>query len=384
MEDVRGLLNRGNWHRLKKCMKKAKQGKKIMTSFLGGSITQGSLSSSLELCYAYLVFEWWKKKFPQSEIKLINAGIGGTTSQFGAARVKEHLLKYNPDFILIEFAVNDENSEFFEETYEGLIRKTYGDVCAPAILLMNNVRYDDGTNAEERHVKVARAYDLPMVSMKSAIWPDIESGRISGSSISPDGLHPNDRGHALVAGAVIAFLEKVFLEMDKEEAPACFEAGALPVPITANAYENAIRYQNDNFTPQLNGFEADLSPQNGIADIFKKGWCAFREGDKVRFEVDGTEIAVQYRKSVHKPAPVAKAVVDGKEDDAVILDGNFEEDWGDCLYIDTVGRHMETGKHTVELAIIKAHEDDAVPFYLVSVIVSGPCGLQQDANFLLQ
>lgn len=374
MQDTNGILNRGNWHRLKECMKKARKGVKIITGFLGGSITQGSLSSLPELCYAYLVFEWWKKKFPQSEIKFINAGIGGTTSQFGVARVKEHLLEYNPDFILVEFAVNDENSGFFEETYEGLIRRTYGDACAPAIVLMNNVRYDDGSNAEERHVKVARAYALPMVSMKSAIWPDIKSGLISGSSISPDGLHPNDRGHELVAKTIISFLEKVFLEMDKEEAPACFKAGALPAPITANAYENATRHQNDNFRPHLNGFSADLSPQNGITDIFKKGWTAFREGDKIRFEVYGTEVAVQYRKSVHKPTPVAKAVVDGKEDAAVILDGNFEEDWGDCLYIDTIGRHMETGKHTVEIEVVKAHEDDAVPFYLVSVIVSGPCG----------
>lgn len=372
MQSTDGIVNRGNWHRLKECMKKAKQGEKIVTGFLGGSITQGSLSSLPELCYAYLVYEWWKKKFPQSEIQFINAGIGGTTSQFGAARVKEHLLKYHPDFILIEFAVNDEDTQFFEETYEGLIRKTYGDALKPAVLLMNNVRYDNGTNAEERHMKVARAYDLPMVSMKSAIWPDIASGRLSGESLSPDGLHPGDRGHRLVAQVIITFLEKVLAEIDVEETEAFFAEAFLPSPITANAYENAVRYQNDNAKPELGGFLADSSPQNGITDIFKKGWTACRKGDKIRFEVEGTEIAVQYRKSVSKPAPTAKAVVDGKEDDAVILDGNFDEDWGDCLYIDTIARHSKAGKHTVELEIVKAHEDDAVPFYLVSVIVSGP------------
>lgn len=372
MQDVKGMLNIGNWHRLIECMKKAKRGERIVTGFLGGSITQGSLSSLPELCYAYLVYKWWKRKFPQSEIGFINAGIGGTTSQFGAARVEEHLLKYSPDFILIEFAVNDDNTEFFEETYEGLIRKTYGDKCRPAVLLMNNVRYDDGTNAEEQHVKVARAYDLPMVSMKKAIWPKILSGRLNGSSISPDGLHPNDEGHRLVARVVTAFLEKVYEEMEKEETEGSFEGALLPPPITANAYENIIRYQNDNARPKAEGFLADLSPQNGITDIFKKGWTAFREGNKIKFEVDGTEIAVQYRKTVNKPAPVARAVVDGKKESAVILDGNFDEDWGDCLYIDTIARHMEAGRHTVEIEIIKTHENEAALFYLVSVIVSGP------------
>lgn len=371
MQDIKGVLHRGNWHRLKECMKKARRGEKITTGFLGGSITQGSLSSSPELCYAYLVYEWWKKKFPQSDIRFINAGIGGTTSQFAAARAEEHLLKYDPDFVLIEFAVNDENTEFFEETYEGLIRRTYGNACRPALLLMNNVRYDNGLNAEERHVKVARAYDLPMVSMKSAIWPEICAGRLEGRGISPDGLHPNDKGHELVAGVITAFLEKVFAEMEQEEAEASFGGAFLPPPITANAYENAIRCQNDNSEPETDGFLADLSPQKGITDIFKKGWIASWEGDKIRFEVTGTEIAVQYRKSVNRPAPVARAVVDGRQEDAVILDGNFDEDWGDCLYIDTIARHIEQGKHTVELEIIKAYEDDAVPFYLVSVIVSG-------------
>jgi lysophospholipase L1-like esterase len=120
----KGLINRGNWYKLKECMKKAKKGEALTVGFLGGSITQGSLSSVPETCYAYLVYEWWKKKFPETEIHFINAGIGGTTSQFGVSRVEDHLLKASPDFILIEFAVNDENTEFFKETYEGLVRRT--------------------------------------------------------------------------------------------------------------------------------------------------------------------------------------------------------------------------------------------------------------------
>ena len=88
-------------------------------------------SSTPETCYAYLVYKWWKEKFPQAQIEYINAGIGGTTSQFGVSRVEQHLLQKKPDFILIEFAVNDDNNEFFRETYEGLIRKTYGECkCA--------------------------------------------------------------------------------------------------------------------------------------------------------------------------------------------------------------------------------------------------------------
>lgn len=365
-----GLINKGNWNRIKRCMHKAAQGEKVTVGFLGGSITQGSLSSTPETCYAYLVYDWWKRTFPQAEIVFINAGIGGTTSQFGVSRVEEHLLAYHPDFILIEFAVNDDNTEFFEETYEGLIRRTYADANEPAVMLMNNVRYDDGSSAEEMHLKVAARYELPMVSMKNTILPEVVAGRIPKCDITPDDLHPNDAGHQLVAEVITTFLEGVRQQMDVVEAPSPFDKKNMPAPITVNAYENSVRYQNHNSAPETFGFVADMQPQENIREIFRKGWTASHQGDKIRFSIDCTGVAVQYRKSIQKPTPIAKVVVDGREDTAVILDGNFQEDWGDCLYIDTVTRHMELQKHIVEISIIEAHETDVVPFYLVSVIGS--------------
>ena len=87
-----GIANRGCLYRLKKVMDRAKAGEALNIAFLGGSITQGSLSSKPELCYAYHVYEWWKKTFPQADFTYINAGIGGTTSQFGVARAEADLL----------------------------------------------------------------------------------------------------------------------------------------------------------------------------------------------------------------------------------------------------------------------------------------------------
>ncbi len=363
-----GMINRGNWHKLKECMKKAREGHPVITGFLGGSITQGSLSSTPETCYAYLVYKWWRETFPQSDIQFINAGIGGTTSQFGVSRVEDHLLKYRPDFVLVEFAVNDDNTEFFKETYEGLIRRICTDQCDPAVLLMNNVKYDDGGSAEDVHLQVARAYQLPMVSMKATIWPEIEAGRIQRSEITPDNLHPNDAGHELVAKVITDFLEKIYQEMDHEEKPPFKQA--FPLPVTANAYQNSVRYQNHNSSPEISGFTADPEPQKDIREIFRKGWTAGCKGDKISFTIDCTGVAVQYRKSVKKPTPIARVVVDDQEEQAVLLDGNFQEDWGDCLYIDTITKHMEPGMHKVEISIVETHEDDVVPFYLVSVIGS--------------
>lgn len=52
------VVNRGNQTRLKEVFRRAKNGEKLTLGFLGGSITQGSLATRPELCYAYHVYEW--------------------------------------------------------------------------------------------------------------------------------------------------------------------------------------------------------------------------------------------------------------------------------------------------------------------------------------
>nr|MDE7284190.1 SGNH/GDSL hydrolase family protein [Lachnospiraceae bacterium] len=121
-----GWVNRGNLFRLKELMKRAEAGDRMTLAFLGGSITQGCLSSQYTNCYAYLVYDWFVRKFPKTAFTYINAGVGGTTSQFGVSRVEDDVLSFKPDLVLIEFSVNDDNTDFFKETYEGLVRKVYG------------------------------------------------------------------------------------------------------------------------------------------------------------------------------------------------------------------------------------------------------------------
>lgn len=360
-----GEINKGNYFRIKQCFKKAESGQDITIGFLGGSITQGSLSSIPETCYAYIVYDWFVKTFPNIKVNYINAGIGGTTSQYGVARVKKHLLSYKPDFILNEFAVNDANDAFFRETYEGLVRVILSDEEKPGLLLMNNVRYDDCTSAEDMHLQIAKHYDVPMVSMKSTILPEVKSGRIPNRDITPDDLHPNDEGHALVAKVITTELEKIKNNEEIFEDYKC-----IPDSISINAYENSVMYQVDNCSPILQGFIADNRQQDGILDIYKNGWIGSKTEDKIIFEIEGTGVAVQYRKSVNKPAPIAEVIVDGDLSSKKMLNANFDEDWGDCLFIETVVRHINPGRHKVEITITEGHENDVVPFYLVSVIGS--------------
>ncbi len=361
------IFNRGNCSRLKNVLQRAAAKEALTIGFIGGSITQGSLSSLPTTCYAYQIFKWWEDTFPNTAFTYVNAGIGGTTSQFGVARVEADLLSKKPDFVIIEFSVNDESDEHFLETYEGLVRKVYYSSEKPAVMLLHNVYYHTGGNAQLQHGKIGRYYQLPCISMQSSIYPQVVSGQILNREITPDDLHPNDKGHALVASMVTYFLEKINKVKENEEEV----EEQQKVPMTYNDYENVVRYQNKNILWQGEGFDVDQSEQKDITDCFKHGWTAREKGAHITFVVEASSLAIQYRRSVKQPAPIASVVIDGKTDKAVLLDGNFDETWGDKLELTTVLEHGERKKHTVQITIVEGEEMNKkmeVPFYLVSVI----------------
>ena len=366
MEEMeKGIANRGNQSRLKQVMRRAAEGESITIAYLGGSITQGCLASEIAYAYASRVTDWWKNTYKTAEIVSVNAGIGGTTSHFGGARVEEDVLTYKPDLVFIEFSVNDDAEEFFKETYEGLVRRVLSSETAPGVVLIHNVRYDTGGNAQVMHAQVGRYYDLPSVSMQSSIFPKVVRGELEAISITEDNLHPNDLGHQMVAQVITNFLTEV--DAKKEETEPEYQMPKQP--LTKNCYENSKRYNNKNSQPDIRGFEVDVREQQHITDVFKNGWMSAVIGASMQFEVTGSEIAIQYRKTVQHPAPVAELILDGNEKEKQRLDANFDEDWGDCLFLQPVLVHGENKTHTVEIRIVDV-ADREIPFYLNSIIVA--------------
>jgi lysophospholipase L1-like esterase len=385
-------IHLGNPDGIKRAIEKAKQGKDVVVAFLGGSITQGSLASKPSSCYAYLVYQWWKKTFPDAGVTYINAGIGGTSSLFGVARVQEDVLKHSPDFLVIDFTVNDEDTDFFMETYESLIRRILSDPSQPAVMALCNVFYDDGKSAFEHHKKIINHYQIPYVSMKETLYQDISDGLVELKHVTSDGLHPNDAGHKIIADLIIEGLEEVGREdleiangreiADESETTYELEtADKLKTtdepksgktdPVTKCLYREASRIQNQSGDQRCTGFLVDNAIKYGVTDVFKGGWTGFQKGDCIVIEAKGSCLSVQYRRTVKRPAPVAMAYLDGDRDHGVILDGNFDEDWGDCLAITPLLHHGTRGKHEIEIEIIKGVGEKETPFYLVSIIQSG-------------
>ena len=121
-----------NLKRLKDCMKRAEAGEELTIGFLGGSITQGSLATTMENTYAYRVFTWWKQTFPKANVHYVNGGIGGTTSHYGVSRAVTDVLMYQPDFV----AINEQISNF-AQTYPTNLKASSNE----ALLFMRRYRF---------------------------------------------------------------------------------------------------------------------------------------------------------------------------------------------------------------------------------------------------
>lgn len=360
----RGIVSLGNLERFARVFAKAERGEPITVGFLGGSITQDSAATRHENCYAYRTYLWWKRKFPDSEVRYVNAGIGATTSQFGVARAEADLLSREPDAVFCEFSVNDANTPFFQECFEGLLRKLLSYRTEPALLVFNNVVYDTGENAQEVHNAVALHYELPVVSMKDSIYEEIQLGNLVREEITADNLHPNDLGHGLVAQVLENCLELIY-EKYREQEASVLTPWKLCAPLTANRYENSRRIQGREGLVNCEGFTEDLREQQGVRDVFKKGFTA-DGGAFLTYRVNARKISVQYRKTICRPAPRAEVLIDGVP--AAELVSDFEETWGDCLYLQDVWEADEAAEHLVTIRITEVPEQPGAPFYFVSLI----------------
>lgn len=361
----RAIIREGNKDILYHFFDKIEQKTTITIGFIGGSITQGSGASSTENTYVSKVETWFQKQYPDKEIQVINAGIGATTSQFACARVESDLLSFEPDFVVVEFSVNDENNQLFRETYESLIRKILGSQSKPALITLNMVQYENGYNAQGIHGEVAKYYDLPQISMKESIYKEIQLKRIKSTDVSEDMIHPNDRGHEYAGELITYYLDKVLREMKTEDdTDSELKITQLKDPSMTLVSNQSILYNNKNINPKLDGFTNDSQKQNGITDIFKNGWSAKEEGNRMVIEVEGSQFTLCYRKTNTMTAPIAIAIIDENEENPVILDGNFPNGWGNWLYLHDLPV-QEKGTHTIEIRIITSGTSD---FYLSSLI----------------
>jgi lysophospholipase L1-like esterase len=342
---ARAVVDLGQAQRVLPALEKARRGGPVVIASIGGSITQGAVASRPELRWPNRVAQWWIDTFPQARVEFINAGIGATGSDIGAHRVKDHLLGARPDFVLVEYAVNDSIVATADETLEGLLRQVLAMPNHPGALLLMTMTQSGG-NVQDKHIPVGRHYGLPMVSFRDALWPEVEAGRLAWEAIEGDAVHPNDRGHALCADLVIHVLAQWLARLP---ATGVTPAAALPAPLISDVFARTVLYSRDNLRPVRNdGWEPAAGSRYG------RGWSADKPGSVLEFDVEGTAVGLIFWR-MKGPLGVAEAQVD--EQPPVRLEAWFNADWGGYTPFQMVARDLDAGRHRLRIHLLDEKQE---------------------------
>jgi beta-galactosidase len=213
--------------------------RKITVAFLGGSITKAHDQYRQQLMNCLQALN------PKVEWIGVNAGVSGTGSDLGACRLQDQVLKYAPDLIFVEFAVNGGHFA----AMEGLVRQARkmapsADICF--IYTISGEQYkqyaDGGMPANIAALeKIADHYQIPSVHMglrpaqllreDKLVWKSKDS--VAGKIVfSNDGVHPTKEGGDLYAAAVARGFQKILSYPSKPSV-------IIPAALYGNEWEKA-------------------------------------------------------------------------------------------------------------------------------------------------
>ncbi len=347
--------------KLSRMLQRALDGEEITIGFLGGSITQGCNPSLPENAYVERVYKWFKERFPRTNINRINVGVGATGSLIGVHRVERDLLIHKPDIVFVEFAANDvPPKEKTSLSYESLIRRiltTLEDIAVIEIFMT----LEDGTSAEEEQAAIAKYYGIPTVSYRREIFKEINKGTYTWEDIETDEVHPNDRGHGIVAQLVISLLEEALNKPVSAES----NGDILQEPLYGAPYEagKLLTCKEISFIREV-GFEESNEQFRTIGNGYQKKEEA-TEAELV-CELEGSHIFLLYVKGIEDTRGKVMITVD--DEPTTILDTYFDKGWGNYPETYPILQDGEHKKHKITLTVMQAPEKQLVSIlgFLVS------------------
>lgn len=354
---------------------KLKAGEPVKVAYLGGSITE-------QKGWRVLSLKWLREKYPSATIEEINAAIGGTGSDLGVYRLEKDVLRFKPDLLFVEFAVNDGGtpSEKIRRAMEGIVRKTWAadprcDICFVYTLVTASFpALQEGrlTRAASVMEDVADHYQIPSVHLGIqaaalardgklvAASPDARVEQVAGDALneatsvpmdaqgriifSKDGVHPyTDTGHVLYTQALI----RALTQMEPLGNPG---PHLLIAPLDAGNWERASFVAISDAATIRRGASVGSVSADPIASRFSTrlpGMVKLRPGDSLDFRFHGSD-AFLY--GVRGPdSGVIEITVDGVSRKVV----NFDRYCGyHRLVTIPVGENLPDQPHAVTVKVL--------------------------------
>jgi lysophospholipase L1-like esterase len=180
--------------------------------YMGGSITYGACATKYENSWASKISNYLKRRFTGCSLKFFNAAVSGTGTAFGIFRLNEHVLRYKPDIVFIEFAVNDSGDAVTDQdkvtsSLDYIISELIRSNPSTKIIMLYSAM--KGWNAcAGVHDKVARHYNVPSINLQEHIKSLVDNSVYSWDELFADEVHPNDIGHQVYYQYIVESMEK--------------------------------------------------------------------------------------------------------------------------------------------------------------------------------
>lgn len=179
--------------------------------FLGDSLTAGYGLAAEEAFPARVEAELVAAGF---DVRVVNAGVSGDTSAGGLARL-DWLLSQAPDVVVVGLGGNDGLRglplDATEANLRAIVRRSREDGARVVLLGMKippNYGFDYAGRFERMYREVADDLDVPLV-------PFLLEGVAARPALNlPDRIHPNARGHGIIADLVYPYVEEELEELE--------------------------------------------------------------------------------------------------------------------------------------------------------------------------
>ena len=171
---------------------------------LGDSLTEG-FGVSKEEAYPYLVEQELARK--GYSIKMINAGISGSTSASAPSRMQWYV-RVKPDIVILALGGNDGLRGLSVQHMKKNLGKaielaTVNDILVLLAGMQIPLNYGQDYTKSFRNAfyELAEQYQLPMIPFLLKNVGNVPSLNL------PDGIHPNLEGHHIISRTVLEHLE---------------------------------------------------------------------------------------------------------------------------------------------------------------------------------
>ncbi|KAG9002925.1 hypothetical protein FRB90_011284 [Tulasnella sp. 427] len=200
--------------------------RRLKVGIMGGSVSacHGVAEDGDSLgkeCYGRIVGDWLDERLGGGEggwgtmVEVKNSAIGGMDA-------RNHLHD-DVDIVILEFDVNDQPNREYAIYFDQLARVVLSWPSSPAVIILGTfgplIAHDIGSLTPMwPHMPVAHYYDIPYVSIQPMLWPTFLRfpHSVSETFFHQDGFHPKAAGQRLLGDVVVAYLESVFCEMERD------------------------------------------------------------------------------------------------------------------------------------------------------------------------